>query len=459
MSQNTEVSISCHCGAAKQTVALPRATTGEPLDVDLCHCSACRHSTGLLCASYAPIKRPGALGGLVGYRGGGEKQGRVLATPTAAVIRYFCETCGCHVFRSRTAATHAEDLEEGVAEWSVATGVIVGRVGASGEPVDGEGDEEPLLRFARHVGTASTRDGGLSSFIKAVEGPRELVVCEQSAADDHCDINDRDTCKGDSGVLNAHCHCKTIRLCVTRPDASSRVPRSGFSDMIAPFATSPRDVAANPHDEKWWLRPAGDPNPTQYLAGACACRSCRLISGFEIQTWAFVPQGNIFFLPPAPSPSPSSGIPSTAASSASSPSSVGIPLDFATLRQEGVPLKSYESSPGVLREFCPRCGAAVFWHDRWRPDLVDVSVGLFDAAEGARAETWLEWWCGRVSFDEEAERGRTGAVARMARCLVDSLAQGLRRWGEEEKLGGKRVEGRGAFGIGSASSASVSRVY
>jgi hypothetical protein len=91
--------------------------------------------------------------------------------------------------------------------------------------------------------------------------------------------------------------------------------------------------------------------------------------------WAFVPQCNIF-------------------------KDDGQSFDF----QVGT-LKSYESSKGVLREFCGVCGATAFWHCDWRPDLVDVSVGLLDLEEGARAEDWLVWWKGRVSFRELSNSG------------------------------------------------------
>ena len=73
-------------------------------------------------------------------------------------------------------------------------------------------------------------------------------------------------------------------------------------------------------------------------------------------------------------------------------------LDFATL-PKGI-LRSYRSSPGVIREFCPGCGATIFWHNHDRAELIDVSVGLFNAS-GARAEDWLDWWMHRVSFAEE----------------------------------------------------------
>lgn len=412
-----------------------RSAQSGPSDANLCHCYACRHSTGLLCISYVSIQPPLSLSGLVSHTD------ETTRTSIATLHRYFCETCGCHVFRRWTPlfSSEAKDEDAEVEVWEVATGIIVGLAEVRQAADERNEEWKPLLKFAGHVNTASTRDGGLSSFLSHIETYRFEVRGDQGApsitpllaAQQESDIQGA----GGNDVLEAHCYCKAIRFHITRPDASSRLPHSGFPDLTIPFATSPRELIANPHDEKWWLLPPGHANPSKYLAGTCACRSCRLTSGFEIQTWAFVPRSNIFFFPPASPPSHPPPSISLSPSPAPAATPKPIPLDFATLRNQGVPLKTYDSSPGVQREFCARCGATVFWHDRWRPDLADVSVGLLDAPEGARAESWLEWWCGRVSFEEEAGNGRTGEVARMAKGLVGSLAEGLRRW-EGERAGG-----------------------
>ncbi|KAI2619676.1 hypothetical protein GGR54DRAFT_640000 [Hypoxylon sp. NC1633] len=448
MAQGTEVSISCHCGAAQQKVALHPQEPLAPLDVDLCHCYACRHSTGLLCASYAPIRALPALDGLVAY-----PSASAHAAAAPRLRRYFCGTCGCHVFRWERRFDDDAGGEEVVGGlWAVATGVIVGRSGSDVELLQGDDGVEdascPLLKCAGHVNTAGTRDGGLALFMDCVGESRETggyghsgtlaTLSANSGEEAEDDDGDGDGDGGDSGkILQAHCLCKTIRFHITRPNASSQLLRSNFPDLTVPYATSPREVIANPHDEKWWLRPQGDPSPTKYLAGTCACRSCRLVSGFEIQTWAFVPRSNIFLLPSLPpppfssAPAPATVTPATRLLAPPDP----IPLDFATLERRSASLRTYESSPGVRREFCPCCGATVFWHDRWRPGLVDVSVGLLDADEGARAGSWLEWWCGRVSFEEDAVDGRAGGVAAWARALVEGLADGMRRFegGGEER--------------------------
>jgi hypothetical protein len=84
-------------------------------------------------------------------------------------------------------------------------------------------------------------------------------------------------------------------------------------------------------------------------------------------------------------------------------------------------MRTYQSSEGVVRIFCGVCGAGCFWDSEERGGvLVDVAVGLLDAETGARAEDWLEWWWGRVSYKELG----------LNKSLVRSLEKGLRSWGK-----------------------------
>jgi hypothetical protein len=182
---------------------------------------------------------------------------------------------------------------------------------------------------------------------------------------------------------------------------------------MIPYHTQDPQIP-NPGNEVWWLRD----NDKKYLAGTCACRSCRLTSGFEIQTWAFVPRSNIYFHI------------SQLHDGSTTEKTQYFPLDFLAL-PSGI-LQSYESSPGVVREFCGTCGATVFWHDKWRPDLVDVSVGLFDASEGSRAENWLEWWTERVSFAEDAKMNSV-VESQKSFDLIPRLERGLWAWGRGKK--------------------------
>ncbi|MCJ1392190.1 hypothetical protein MMC18_005057 [Xylographa bjoerkii] len=186
-------------------------------------------------------------------------------------------------------------------------------------------------------------------------------------------------------VLHCCCYCKGVQFDITRPGPRSSMLHSPWPDLLMPYFENASDNSA---DIKWWIREGG----TKYLAGTCACNSCRLGSGYDIQCWAFVPKVNI-------------------------QKTNGDPIDFNLAT-----LKRYTISEGAYREFCGKCGAVVFWHCDERPDLVDVSVGLLEARSGARAEEWLEWCTGRVSFQELAQN----------KALIEKLAVGLNDWGSRE---------------------------
>lgn len=394
--------ISCQCGAAAQTVIAAKAPWAAKFDstdtgIEFCHCKTCRHTTGVLCSSYIPIIAPSSTQALKIYN----------SSPN--VQRCFCATCGCHVFRH-------DDSDER-SGWRVATGVISESVETS---VGDYASRDPRdLRCTRHINVNTTIDGGLAPWIAGLTGSHSPSEYPRPQNSNNKEEEPEETLStspaaSSSENLQAHCQCGTVRFHITRPDDSSRVPHSGLPDLIIPFRSEAPEIE-NKEDRKWWLRPEGAARPTHYMAGTCACKSCRLISGFEIQTWAFVPRSNIIFHLRADSEP-----------RMNSDDAVGVELmalDFATLPTNI--LRSYESSPGVLRESCVQCGATVFWHDKWRPDLIDVSVGLLDAPEGARAEGWLEWWKDRVSFAEDVDNGRSGSIAQMAKDLLNGLEKGL----------------------------------
>ena len=132
----TMINISCLCGAARQTVS---SESSASLDIALCHCHSCRHQTGLLCTSYVPIlpSSPLSLDRLSSH------------ASSATSVRYFCSTCGCHVFR------RAGDPSS--PRWEVATGVIT----TSPEiPTVG-----PSLPRWRHLHSDDSIDGGLAPFL------------------------------------------------------------------------------------------------------------------------------------------------------------------------------------------------------------------------------------------------------------------------------------------------------
>ena len=47
----------------------------------------------------------------------------------------------------------------------------------------------------------------------------------------------------------------------------------------------------------------------------------------------------------------------------------------------GEPPKIYESSPGVRRGFCPRCGTPISFTGDHLPGLIDLTIGSLDCPE------------------------------------------------------------------------------
>jgi len=287
-----------------------------------------------------------------------------------------------------------------------------------------------LSRWEKHLHIGDTRDGGFADWVEAVHGVRvkrwkgeddeelprgrraEPSSQQKTITASHdsstgafttiSDITDNTITGGSKSAsdantvavpesepdtLPAHCHCNGVRFRITRPSAVSKNLTSPLPDVLAKTDPAKYDPAS------WWLA-----SPTQYLAGTCSCESCRLTSGTEVVEWAFVPAANIQI---------------------QCPRNLRMGkvkwVEFKPGKGIGT-LKSYQSSEGVTRWFCGKCGCGVFWTGVARPELIDVAVGLFDAEEGARAESWLKWVTERVSFEEEA-----GDVD-----LVDELGKGLR---------------------------------
>lgn len=401
-----DLTISCLCGAIHQRLVSDRPHLLLPSDTKVD-----RHGSGVLFVSHLAINPPELrnLSGLTYHE-------------TGDGIRFFCGTCGCHVFQklrvSPALASLASNL--GYAQpptefFAVATGVIMESP-----------DEQEWPRFGRAL-IDDTRDGGLGPWLPIAEMKERTQSPETE-----------ETPRSPDSSVPATCGCGNVSLLIQQPrellsmvskgQDEVRIPYSPYPDLMFPYKTTPKDKLDNPSDEKWYLRRAGE--ESRYLAGTCACKSCRLSTGYEIQTWAFIPRVAIsIFIPPDSAATGSlSSIPpkGTTQNTASC-----IPLDFEVLGSLPAgrnPLRSYESSPGVLREFCHVCGATVFWHSKVRPDLIDVSVGLLQAREGSRAESLLEWWRDRCSFAEDTGLDRKGWVKDWAEGLIQGLEEGMRKY-------------------------------
>ncbi|KFY77678.1 hypothetical protein V499_03025 [Pseudogymnoascus sp. VKM F-103] len=375
------ISISCHCNRINGLIkALPLRAFGNStsIEIDINHDYKTRKYSGQLAVSYFPSiqPEPSILEKTVCFRLGD------LDQQNATTI-YFCPTCGCHLFKEEWETV----AEKTGPTWAVATGVA-------------EKMPEKLATFTigRHINVDQTGDGGLSVWMKArnddtiIQTDIPLQDKETLLAKGHALLsstpisNPSSSGDSDGDTLDASCFCGTVKFHVTRPNHESTLPKSQFPDLMIPYCIKAEETP-NPGDKKWWIR--GD----RYLAGTCTCNSCRTCSGFDIQSWSFIPRANIFM----------------------HHSDKVVGLNFMDL-PEGI-LRSYNSSPGVTREFCPGCGATIFWHNTDRSELIDVSVGLFNA-QGARAEGWLDWWKERVGFEEDRF---DGLIWDPVTCLVTGL--------------------------------------
>jgi len=350
----TVLRFACACQKVNDSVKVPTSTL--PLPFEFCHCNTCRHQSGLLCVSYLMLPEDvfdlSIEGPLTDYKS------------SDTVTRTFCDHCGANISFHDSKKPRPD----------LTTGIL--------DKADG------VIELQNHIFVPDTRDGGLTAWIP--DTPAWKGFPQPDGHGQQLKISPQKQTKASkeksSEVLEAHCQCRGVQFKITSPNEASKGLASPRADLLRSDITD--RTLDNNDDKNWWLCA----NDTKYLAGTCACRSCRLASGFDIQMWAFVPLANILQMN-------------------------GEPLDF----NMGT-LKQYNSSERTYRDFCSTCGATVFWHDESRPKLIDVSAGLLDAAEGARAESWLEWRTNRVSFEEEA----------LNKALIDNLGAGLRRWGDTD---------------------------
>lgn len=348
----TSLNFSCACGHITGSLNLPSSLL--PLPLDFCHCSACRHATGQLFLSSFPIAA--SSGSPFSF----SIVGQPVAYKTSdSLTRYFCGQCGASIYN------HESTLDNN----HIASGIV--------------DRAEGLVDFRQHIFVGDTKDGGLSNCIEGIawsghpEQSEKLQLSSKPALE-----NTTATRTNPGEVLECYCQCRGVQFNITRPNQSSSNVSSPAPDVLVPYhSQSPHNFP----DSAWWLRANG----TKYFAGTCACNSCRLSSGYDIQAWAFVPKSNIQQM-----------------------NGKGLDYSMGTLKQ-------YSHSKGAYRNFCGTCGATAFWHNDERPGVVDVSAGLLNAEEGARAEDWLEWATERVSFKELAQN----------KSLVSSMSRGLKNLG------------------------------
>ncbi|KAK0832916.1 hypothetical protein LTR73_002003 [Friedmanniomyces endolithicus] len=383
------VRATCLCAAAAHDISLP--AFAFPLQGIFCHCDSDRHSTGCMSLGIAVLPPE--------YELPSAWISKLQSTVFSQRLKhYFCPICGTMML---VHLAHDNGESGGGAHWDVCTGAL--------EQLDG------VVEFDCHELLSDTRDGGFSDFLQRVDGKTIARWAGEPGGEQlpqywrSAPLSSTTAKKPTSSSasreerLHAYCRCRGVEFWISRPNSqSTQGITSPWPDVLHPYhSPSTPDDDENP---TWWLRA----NNTKYLAGTCACDSCRLATGQEHITWAFVPTPNI---------------------SLDAAGSVPFSRTFGTLR-------SYRSSEGVTRHFCGSCGATVFLDGDERPLLVDVAVGVLDAREGSRAEGWLEWWTGRLSFREDA-LGR-------ARGLTEGVEEGMGAFGRHlagAGRGGERDEG------------------
>lgn len=237
-----------------------------------------------------------------------------------------------------------------------------------------EENSEDIFQIKTHCFTKSAPGGGLFEWLPKI-GERDIKIwnpdspsssAEEPPPKPEFDANGNE-------VLRAECHCGGVSFTIPRPT----IPAVKDDPYTAGFI-SPLD-------------------PAKWMACLDVCDDCRLVDGTHVVGWAFVPRAQIQpSMPPELAP-------------------------FGTM-------KTFASSPGVLRSFCGVCGATVFFScdDRKPSDdkhVVDISVGILRAPEGVKAETWLTWRAGRLAWAASGERYDAP--------FAKSLGDGFKKWSLE----------------------------
>ncbi|KAK7744319.1 hypothetical protein SLS62_010277 [Diatrype stigma] len=359
----------CHCKSTRYTVTLPASIL--PISAHMCHCARCRYTHGTLCIFHAPLP----TGVHPNFSGS--------ATTTPTTTRYFrdgflgdrrfCTTCGCHV----------GDYVESLDMWYIATAPF---------PKD-----ETVFLIDEHLYTRSA-PAGLYDWLPSIGPARKLRITnpEDGSAEPEIPEAEFGAVDGEDR-LRCECHCGGVSFTIRRPPplavtttAGDGAGGDGNEDEVA---VAVRECASPVHPRRW-------------KAVVDACNDCRLVNGVHVGAWAYVP---LAMCEPG----------------------IGPDLQIGTS-------KTYASSPGTLRSFCGVCGATVFYyHPRHRLEehgaegegkrhdgVVRISVGVFRAPEGVRADSWLTWRTSEIS-------GLRAGCA-YDREYFESLNEGVRNWGVQQ---------------------------
>ena len=330
MTPTSQAHITCLCGAIREEGSLLQAEF-LPLPSDLCLCNTCRRTSGGLWSAGDRLKgKPQSIAKCTAYPSSKE------------ITRYFCSTCGSQIFMQNSDGwfAYAGCLEQSPESkrkqepWPHDL-LKVDYLGYAGDTQD---FKHPALLMTLQGAEVPVYRQGPDQNEMAREEIQALAKAPPSVA------------RGPSDVLQAQCHCGSVSLQIRR--------HTWETDREAGY------IPPDGHKDK-------------YVAGFCACRSCRLgIGASSLCPWVYVPPENVF-------------------------TADGQPVNFSVHGPSAPGLQDHRSTAGeVRRSFCKTCGASFFWWSDGRPQVVDIAAGILRAPEGLAASNWL-WWRSRLSSEEE----------------------------------------------------------
>ena len=211
-------------------------TSALPLKLVLCHCDSCRHVSGVLCCAVPRLPKdvkPLQVQGKAEVYHTSKDSARSLC---------FCGICGTHVYED------SPDLSK--------IGLCLGAL----ERQDG------IVELDSHIFVADTKDGGLREWLLDVpawegwyDGQSKEIERGQAYSKPAPSVS-----LPSNALLHAYCHCRGVQFNVTRLDPKQ------FAEY-------------DPTEEVWMHAQEG-----KYSACVCACNSCRLGTGYDLQAWSYV---------------------------------------------------------------------------------------------------------------------------------------------------------------------------
>ncbi|KAI1326814.1 hypothetical protein F5Y16DRAFT_218319 [Xylariaceae sp. FL0255] len=226
--------------------------------------------------------------------------------------------------------------------------------------------DKPFWSFKKSLSINSSADGGMLPWLPEKYGNGEGVLPTARTSP-------RIGQNGEEEKLRAACHCGSISFTILRPNQAAQ------NDPYMRDYISPKD-------------------PRKWKAFLDFCSDCRLLTSAPFVPWMLVPR--ILIEPEMP----------------------------ADIKLFSPVLKTYESSEGVVRSFCGKCGATVFIKTVNRlPSeeqmILNVGMGILRASEGARAESWVTWRTGKCAFVDDGRE--------FDESLTEAVVDGHQRWGLE----------------------------